>query len=191
MLKNATSICADRTNLLCKAKHNCDQDEVCDCNVKFFCDDQKKAEVFSPIKFIFLYLTFTWLQNDLDYVAEPDETVEFVSTEKRLKTRLQKIQKGGQVKMVFQDFKDDNCMKLCKSNTIKNGCHFGFQCGVSANGCHHHICTCTVNVVCRTETIFRTLTEVKPTKYLSKSEIIQSAKENVKQVSPTLQKGKL
>ena len=90
--------------------------------------------------------------------------------------------------MVFQDFKDDNCMKLCKSSTIKNGCNFGFQCGVSANGCRNHICTCIVNVICRTETIFRTLTEVKPTKYLSKAEIIQSAQENVKQVSPTLQK---
>ena len=56
LLKNATSICADQTNLLCKAKHDCDQDEVCDCNVKFFCDDQKKAEVFPPTSSYFCIL---------------------------------------------------------------------------------------------------------------------------------------
>ena len=61
LLKNASSICADQTNLLCKAKHDCDQDEVCDCSVKFFCD-KKKTEVI-PIKvhIFLLCLTFTLL----------------------------------------------------------------------------------------------------------------------------------
>ena len=167
LLKNASSICADPTSLLCKAKHSCDQDDVCDCAVKFYCDG------------------VTEKMNDLDYAATNDAQE---TTDQRLRTALQKIQNGGKAHVIFPNFKDETCMSLCKSSTIRNGCHFGYRCAVSATKCRNGVCTCMVDLVCHTETIYRTLTEVKPTKFLTQQEIVLSAQKNVKQISKTLKK---
>lgn len=65
------------------------------------------------------------LKCDDNYIGQIDDI-----TEKRLKSEIKKIQKGGATTIGFENYKDDTCMALCRAKEIQNGCNFGYRCGV-------------------------------------------------------------